>query len=408
VANIAGQTLQDYNQMQGEINTAFYIGSISIIMLALGMRLGVGKQHYWQTYLTNNLVSTLDPTRLAVAYIVTFFSSSFLKTIAFLVPSFTQLLLAISSFNWFIIYLITYGGFNCSRFRLLAFCVILIEVILGFTGFFSGFKNIFFLILVMYGGTSYQISKLLKPKLIILVIVLLTLTTYWQGTKEDYRRYVNQGTQTQTVQVSMADRLSFHARSARNLNLKKIQSGLESGLARVGYITYLGASIKNVPANIPHQDGRLWLEALIHLYPRFLNPDKPVIEDSRRTNEFTGIRVAGAAQGTSISIGYVGESYIDFGIPLLFVPIFMLGYLWGWLYRLLCRQTKNNLLGMAAGTTLILGLAILFESSNLKIFGGAISSTLVYSFLLKIMGDKVWRWLTKGYGDLYSNYNLTQ
>ncbi|MDB9347411.1 hypothetical protein [Nodularia spumigena] len=398
VANIAGQTLQDNTQTQSEINVALYVGIVAIIILAIGMRLG-GKQSHRQVFAINNLnlENRLNPQRLITAYIITFFVSNLLKGIAFVNPGFTQLLIAISSFHWFIIYIILYSGMKHSRFRLIAFIIISIETILGFTGFFSSFKTIFFLLLVVYGGTSYKISKLLRPQIMIIVVLILGLTTYWQGVKGEYRNYVNLGTQTQTVQVSLADRLSFHTTAITQINSEKIQIGLESGLKRLGYIGFLAASIKTVPENIPHQNGRLWLESLVHLYPRFLNPDKPVIEDSRRTNEFTGFKVAGAAQGTSISIGYVGESYIDFGIPLMFVPILLLGYLWGWLYRFLCKQGKNNhLLGIAAGTTLILNLAILFESSNIKIVGAAISSTLVYLVFLRFSGDKVWQWLTKG------------
>jgi len=74
----------------------------------------------------------------------------------------------------------------------------------------------------------------------------------------------------------------------------------------------------------------------------------------------------------------------------MFVPIFLLGCFWGWSYRWLATRTRHELLGIAVSTNFILGGAIYFESSNIKLFGGAVSSLLVLWVLLRYGGEAMW------------------
>lgn len=394
VADLSGKTLQQV--LGDELSMAFYLGSLAILVLAYGMKLGMGKIALSNFIdLEGNESQTLRVDRLAIAYLGTLAFSTVISSIAFSESGLTQFLLAIDSFHWFVVFLIIWAGFRHSQFRLLAISVTLVEILVGLTGFFSGFKTVLFVILIIYGGTSTRVSRLLRPQALILLTLILILTTYWQGIKGDYRSYVNAGTSTQSIQVSFSDRLAFHGLALSKINTEELNVGFESGLDRLGYLNFFAGSIKTVPSVIPHQEGRLWSEAIVHtLTPRFIFPNKPTIDDSQRTNTFTGFRVAGAAQGTSVSIGYVGESYIDFGVPMMFVPILALGYFWGWLYRSLANFGKVPLLGLAAATTILLNVSITFESSNIKIVGGAVSAFLVYLVFLYFGGGIVWQWLT--------------
>ena len=226
------------------------------------------------------------------------------------------------------------------------------------------------------------------------MVLLLLLATYWQSVKGDYRNYVNGGTQTQTVRVSLADRLNYHTNSLNNINEKELGDGFNSLLSRLGYLKFFASTIRTVPNAVPYQNGKLWSEAISALIPRAFFPDKPIFDDSKRTNEFSGIEAAGADKGTSISIGYVGESYIDFGVPFMFAPIFALGCFWGWLYRFITNVGSIPLLGLAGATTILLNSAVFFESSNVKIFPSGVILLLVYSMVLRFFGKNIWLWLT--------------
>lgn len=397
VANFAGETLDQSTKYQLDMSTAFYFAALSIVVLAIGMKIGSGSASSQYLQAVDKNSQELNASKLAVVYAIFLVISTFLESIAFAYPALTQLLLGIASFRGFTVFLIAWAGFRYPRFYFLAICTIALEIVIGFTGFFGEFRFVLFLVLVVYGATNVRVSKLMKPQALILVSLLLALTVYWQGVKSDYRSFVNQGTKTQEVQVSLEDRLSFYADSFGEFGTEDVEKGFESGLDRLGYITFFAGSIKTVPSIIPYQDGRLWSEAFANLVPRFLFPDKPVIEDSRRTNIFSGFRVSGAAQGTSISIGYVGESYIDFGFPLMYAPILALGFFWGWIYRLLSNTGSVPLLGQAAATVLIINIASQFESSNLKLLAGTVISLLIYLVFLRFFGKFVWKWLTSKY-----------
>jgi hypothetical protein len=391
-ANLAGETLeQNFGQ---ELSLAFYLGILSILALAYGMKLAVGDSPVISLIDQEKSASELKFSRLAIAYLGTFVLSSLMTALAFGNPAFTQLLLSLASLRWLVIFLIVWNGFRDPKFSLLSLIIVIWEIIIGMTGFFSGFKQILFLMLVVYGATSLKVKQLLRPQVLILIVLLLSLVTYWQSVKGDYRNYVNGGTQTQSVRVSLADRLNYHTNSLNNISEKELGDGFNAGLSRLGYLKFFAGSIRTVPNAVPYQNGKLWSEAISTLIPRAFFPDKPVLDDSKRTNEFSGIEAAGADKGTSISIGYVGESYIDFGVPFMFAPIFALGCFWGWLYRFITNVGSIPLLGLAAATTILLNSAMLFESSNVKIFPAGVILLLVYSMVLRLFGKNIWLWLT--------------
>jgi hypothetical protein len=171
--------------------------------------------------------------------------------------------------------------------------------------------------------------------------------------------------------------------------------GAEEGLRRLGYVTYFGHCIQMVPAAIPHTNGKLWKEAFLNpLMPRIFFPDKGVFNDSDRTNAYSGIFIPGAERGVSISIGYMGESYIDFGPWGMFVPIFLWGWLVGWCFDFIRRKAPHPLMGSALASCLVMSTSMLLESSNLKMVGGLIAAFLVTAVLMHFLGKPAWRWLT--------------
>lgn len=390
-ANLGGENISQGADPQ--MTTAFYVGMISIGLLAFGMKVcsaGLDSNYFQQLEASTQQINVQ---RLAISYGIFLVATPFLTADARAVSGLTQFILALASLKLAVIFLIIWLGFRNPRFKVLAIVVSLVEVITGISGFFSDFKTILFIILVLYFAKSSKLSKLIRPQIIFLASVSLMIMIYWQGIKADYRDFVNLGSSTQSVQVSLLERLSFHAETIRNIKPETIDKGFESGLERLGYLRFLGLAIDYVPNNIPHQEGKLWVEAFTNLVPRFFYPDKPIIDDSVRTSQYTGYFARGAEYGTSISMGYVAESYVDFGIPLMFLPIFGLGCFWGWLYRFLAQSGSVSAFAYPLAATLILESAILFEASNVKFIAGAISATLVYLIIINYYGRSGWRWL---------------
>ena len=102
------------------------------------------------------------------------------------------------------------------------------------------------------------------------------------------------------------------------------------------------AAIDYVPSQVPHQNGQIYLDAIEHyLIPRFLYPNKPVLDDSKHLNMYTGLGVSGGENATSFSLGSVADAYVDFGPIYMVLPVFLFGYLVGFFFSYLHRKSPN-------------------------------------------------------------------
>src|SRR5205814_5129677 len=154
--------------------------------------------------------------------------------------------------------------------------------------------------------------------------------------------------------------------------------GIDALILRVSYVNFFALTLENVPARVPYENGELWGGSVMHvLTPRFLFPDKPALDDSERTRLYTGVQVSGIESGTSIGIGYVGESYIDYGPVWMFAPIVLLGVLYGLINRFFLTRTRYKLLGAALSVSVLIFSAYEIETSNVKLVGGVASVGLV-------------------------------
>lgn len=268
------------------------------------------------------------------------------------------------------------------------------EIVMGFLGYFGGFKTVIFLF-VLASVTFADRRRKVWAQVAAMLLLAVGLGNFWQAIKSDYRRFVGGGEEGQVVNVSLSERLGYLQNALDAMSWETYRETMDSTLERIGYITYFGHCLRNVPAGVPHSDGRLWREAVAHVFmPRILFPNKQEFNDSDRTNEFTGVSVADVTQGTSIGIGYVGESYVDFGVPGMFVPIFMFGVAVGAGYGLLVRLAPNPLIGAAFGTAMLMRSGFLLESSNAKMLGGLVITVGVYVVVLKLFGKPLMRWIS--------------
>src|SRR3954467_2301169 len=117
------------------------------------------------------------------------------------------------------------------------------------------------------------------------------------------------------------------------------------------------------------------MAALTHVtMPRVFFPNKPdLMSDSEMVRKYSNVNVAGADQGTSIAFGYAAEMYIDFGVPMMFVPIFGFGWLMGVAYGWFERTIRHRELSVAVLTVIFWLSLYLFERSSANIIGFALS-----------------------------------
>ena len=397
-ANLAGQRVGEDVRLP-EMELAALLGLFTVLILAVGMRVGAGRVASLEDGALDRWRLEARPRRLVILYAVALVLGVALPEIAWIAPLLRQPILALGGLRWIAVFIILWLAVTRNDLGLLAAAVVLVETIIGLGSYFSGFKTVYYLGAVALLSVRSRSSRVAWAGLAVVGVLAIGLGVVWQAVKLDYRPFLSQGESSQAVLVSPSERYGFLVERALSLGAADLSRGLESGVDRFGYLEYFARAIQMVPSQIPYQDGRLWGEAVFHpLMPRALFPDKLEINDSDRTNAFCGVRVSGAEQGTSISIGYAGESYIDFGPVGMFVPILLLGMFWGWGYRWLSTCSPERPLGIAAGVVFVMSGALLFESSNIKIFGGGVTALIVWTLLLRLGGRKVGQFLTGGSG----------
>lgn len=244
--------------------------------------------------------------------------------------------------------------------RLPAVAVFLVELTLGFTSYFSGFK---FPILAaaLAACALLPIRRVLGWGVLVAPPLLLIFST-WQAVKDPYRLYLAGGVKQQQVVRTKSQSLTEITVLVSELKRRDLVRGFESGLQRLAYVDIFGHAIRRIPSVIPHQGGSLWIRALMNpLQPRILFPDKVAYNDSVETNSFTGLNFATHEEGVSVSMGWNAESYVDFGARFMFAPIFLLGLFVGAWGRALYRTRTPALL-----TSLLFGTSMAFSSLLLE------------------------------------------
>ena len=165
-------------------------------------------------------------------------------------------------------------------------------------------------------------------------------------------------------------------------------------------MTFFSVVLERVPKVIPHEEGYLTRRALEHtIRPRFLFPYKPDLgSDSWIIQKYAGLHVAGEEEGTSVGLGYIPEFYIDFGAPVMFVPIFILGLLMGLMYASFCYFSPSYALYSCAATILAITGFSTYGAEIAKLLGGIMMQFLVYAAILYFICPFIHRKLLNGCG----------
>jgi hypothetical protein len=158
---------------------------------------------------------------------------------------------------------------------------------------------------------------------------------------------------------------------------------------RLWAVYYPALALERVPSVLPHTNGTFITDAMLHaVTPRVFFPGKASLQsDSEKVRKYSGVAVAGADQNTSIAFGYAAESYIDFGVPVMFVPIFAFGIVIGALYRLSARLIWHHELFVAFATVTFWLSFYLFERSWATMLGQS-ASLIVYLGIPVVLLDR--------------------
>jgi hypothetical protein len=263
-----------------------------------------------------------------------------------------------------------------------------VEVVQGFIGYFSNFRIVFYALLL---GLFSARSKV-RPATIIAGLAvggtLLLMGAWWSSIKLEYRNFLNQGSKQQVVLVPFEDRISFLLNKLSEIDGRTIGDGFDLLAQRIGYVDYLAAVMRNVPSSLPFQDGAQIAAAAAHvLQPRLLFPDKPPVpSDAEILEKYAGFRFGDSSgPGTSVSMGYVAELYVDFGPLGAAVATFIMGLLVGKAFRFVC-SSGSLPVTVNYGLAVMLAMTMTqFDESLIKLCGSFLSTFAIILMLRRVL-----------------------
>ena len=325
------------------MDDATLLSLISLYFFGLGLYLAIRKLRVRNI---EEVLNYYSARKIFILYVVASAIIYFTSTLIWFFPSIVQYVYFFFYIKWGFFILAFYVVHKRARnLRLYLYGFLALEAVLSFSSFFAGgFINI--------ATYTFVAVLLLQPKLtfrayffiIIGAVLLFHFMILWTAIKGEYRSFVSKGKKVQTVLVSRSESNSKFMELISNVSGKQYEEAIIRLVDRIGYIQFFGAALDYVPSKKPFQRGQIYMSAVQHyLVPRFLNPNKAVLDDSKHTMEFTGIKVSGMSEASSFSLGYVADAYIDFGPFYMFPLLFAFGYLFGIFYKYLVRKSPNEL-----------------------------------------------------------------
>jgi len=317
-------------------------------------------------------------------YIISFFVTNALGTIALGVSGLSQIILSFVNIKWFVFVLLGFQVILKNKMKKEFYIIVAVEFLLGFFSFFSDFKTvIFFLAFILLTFLTRIYLRQLITAIIVLVAAFF-LGAFWSSIKGEYREFLNQGSQTQNVLVSKNEALDKLLELSEKQDQSRFDEGVITLLDRLQYTYHLAKAMDWVPTKVPYQNGANWgFSVSYSLTPRILNPEKPNYEASSKTTKYTGIGYAGARQGVSVSLGYFADSYVDFGHYGMFLPLLIIGFLYGIFYFYFLRHSSSNFVfnyAVVAGAFMEF-IAMEMDSTY---FSGRFFATMLTFYMLKV------------------------
>lgn len=398
-AELANKPLNDLTRYgKADLYSASWLGLFSLTFYLIGIHIVTKKIKPVQQDSLYNILRRYDSRRLILLYVIVSLLSALFNSSIIHVPG-GQLLLAITYLKWVLLTLLIIHTIAVDNNRTLVILLVLVEVLLSFSGFWAAFKDYILVALGAYLMFSPRLS--LKTYFILSIVfsVSLFFAVVWTYSKGEYRKYLTGGERTQFIieQDNLSNIQKFYEIVQRDFLSQNFKEnfliGFENLIYRVSYVEFLALTMKQVPTYLPHENGNLLVSAIEHiLKPRILFPDKKPIYDSDLTSKYTGVQFAGAEQGTSFSLGTVAESYVDFGKYYMFIPILFFGLWIGWMYKYFIVNGYNIIWGMCYSAP-IFQFAWSFPVPTAKFFGWSVTYFIGFWFLNKYVIKHLDNWL---------------
>lgn len=397
-ANIIGLPVNLTTGTGGDMQGATVLSLAGVLFLAIGMRVGAGRDDASDRSTIYSQVSKVDQKRAFYIYIATYLVAVAATLISKVIPGLSQPLLALASLKWAAYLILTIATFsNRNSSRTLWAMVFLFEFVSSIGGYFSSFRSVLIFTFIVLAFSRVRLTAMQSISLFVLGAAAVSIGIYWTAVKPDYRAYLNGGANAQIVTVDYVPRISYLLELLSNVDGPRFRQASAQLVTRVAYVDVLAVVINYVPDQEPFAKGKVLGESVARVFmPRILFPSKTVIDESNFTNKYTGLGVAGMGEGTQISVGYMGDAYIDFGPTVMMFPIFLIGTFLGFVQRWFLRHGKSGgLVGFAISASIIVQAAGDLGNSSAKLFGGLVVAVLVGALVQITLAASLLAWASR-------------
>ena len=369
---VRSMALSDYRPM-------VLIGLGCVAALAVGLHAGMSliRRSQHGVIRVEQLAIPVGWTGLWIAYATAFGLQGALTQIAYEFPDFTQAILTFRFVHLALLFLILRRLSRPKpKWHWIA-ALMTFEILLGITGFFAGYREPIVMAII-------ALFEVFNPRRVqqwigvtVIALALGALSLFWMSVRANYRQSFDNETfaNSESARFSRMGELSNTWLTDRH----DIFDDMDALVDRLWVVYYPALAVARVPKVLPYTDGAILFGALQHVFsPRVFFPSKAELaNDSDMVRKYSGLFVAGTAQDTSIAFGYAGESYIDFGLPWMFIPVFLYGLLAGLAYELLSTRIHHEELRSGLLAVIFWLTLYLFERSWVKTLG-LMGTLLVY------------------------------
>jgi hypothetical protein len=369
---LATMDLSDYRPM-----VLIGLGCVAALTFGLSAGMAFVRRFNRQRVRTSVAAVPIGWPGLIMMYLAALALQGGLVQFAYELPDFTQAILTLRFVHLALLFLILRRLSRPTvQWHWIAL-VMIFEVVLGITGFFAGYREPIVMAVI-------ALFEIFNPRRVqhwvgvtVFGVMLVGISLFWISVRTEYRKEFDNETFAQSRGAQFDKMTALSADWWKNSH--SMLDDMDRLVDRMWVVYYPALAVSRVPSVLPHTDGAFFFAALQHvLSPRVFFPTKAELKsDSEMVRKYSGVWVAGAEQNTSIAFGYAGESYIDFGIPWMFMPVFLYGLVAGLAYQTLSTRLQHEELrsGLLA---VIFWLALyLFERSWVKTIG-LMGTLLVY------------------------------
>lgn len=295
-----------------------------------------------------------------------------LRQLAWWIPQLTQPIVMLSYCRYGLLFLVL-RRLSSGRVQWGWIATILTgSLLFGFTGYFAEFREVIFIATLVLLERFDRRQLRHWVGLGTLAALATVLALLWMSIKGEYRSEITGGALSGS-RIERLQRVGELADRWFDSGSASMWEPADSLVHRLWAIYFPALAVSRVPAILPYERGAILGRAIRHvLMPRVLFPEKEgVPSDSEMVRKYSGVWVAGPEQGTSIAFGYAVESYIDFGIPWMFLPVLIYGLIMGVAYQFLVRTIRHEALAAALVSVIFWMSLYQYERSWILMLGFA-------------------------------------